>query len=103
MQYFGNKCGTAEKRAENKNGVCKDIHNDESAAALLWIGVILSLPFLSICALFCACIMLASCLSVVCGDDSSSNAVAPFGDNDNADTGFLPPLIGKFLGGLSWN
>ena len=104
MLYFGNKCGTAEKRAENKNGACKDIHNDDSAAALFWIGFILSLPLqivLFICALFCACLILVGCLTGSC-DDSSSNTVAPSGDDDNADTGFGLSLIAAFLG-LSWD
>ena len=32
--YYGNKCKNADLRAEHKNGLCKNIHSDESAIAL---------------------------------------------------------------------
>lgn len=78
MYYFGDKCKNATLRAENKDGACKDIHNDGSATALLVIGFIFSLPLALVIFLlmfYCACL----CLSTGCGnntvnstDDSSS-------------------------------
>lgn len=44
--YYGNKCKNAELRAEHKNGLCKNIHNDESAIALQVFGWIFSIPWL---------------------------------------------------------
>ncbi|KAJ7380988.1 hypothetical protein OS493_004582 [Desmophyllum pertusum] len=44
--YYGLKCWNAELRAEHENGLCKDIHNDESAIALQAFGWILLIPWL---------------------------------------------------------
>ena len=44
--YYGNKCKNAELRAEHKNDLCKNIHNDESAIALQVFGWIFSIPWL---------------------------------------------------------
>lgn len=68
MVYYGSSCKNAELRAENKNGTCKDIHNDESAAALLWIGVIFVAPLqivVGIVSLYVLCI----CLTLFCAWD----------------------------------
>ena len=46
MIYYGKNCKDAELRAENKNGICKDIHNDGSASALQWIGITLTAPLI---------------------------------------------------------
>ena len=92
MAYYGNNCRNAELRAENKNGTCKDIHDDDSAAALLWIGFILAIPLqivMFICALFCACF----CLAAMCED---SGTVAP-SDDSGAGAFVLGALIGLSL------
>ena len=76
MYYFGDKCKTATLRAENKDGACKDIHNDRSASALLVIGVIFSLPLafvIVVLMFYCACL----CLSTGC----SNNTVDPTDDS----------------------
>lgn len=89
MAYFGDKCKNAELRAENKNDTCKHIHNDESAAALLWIGFIFSLPLqivVMICLYYCACL----CLVAMCSD---GNAVAP-SDGNSGDGFILGAMIG---------
>ena len=44
--YHGNKCKNADLRAEHKNGLCKNIHSDESAIALQVFGWIFSIPWL---------------------------------------------------------
>lgn len=79
MVYFGNSCKNAELREEHKNGTCKDIHNDESALALLVIGYIFATPFMIIAGIvafviqiYCMCAILAA----MCEGDSS---VAPSG------------------------
>ena len=91
MAYFGDKCKNATLRAEHKNGTCKHIHNDDSAAALIWIGFILSMPlqivsFIFVC--WCLCMCLVACL------EDSSNEVAPSRDS-GSDGGFvIVPFIG---------
>ena len=44
--YYGNKCKNAELRAQHKHGLCKDIHNDESAIELQVFGWIFSILWL---------------------------------------------------------
>ena len=69
MLYYGGSCENAEKREENKNSTCKHIHNDDSAAALTWIGFILRLPLLIsfiILVVYCFCYF----LRIILGDGS---------------------------------
>ena len=67
MVYYGKNCKDAELRAENKNSTCKDIHNDQSAAALQWIGVIFMAPLLFYCV--CKCPRLFGCIDGSVGPD----------------------------------
>lgn len=81
MVIYGNQCSNAEKRAANKDGHCKHIHNDGSAKALLVIGGILTLPLSlvgAVLSLYCYCFILAG----FCED----NTVAP---TDNSGSGFV--------------
>ena len=87
--YFGDKCKSAELRAEHKNDTCKHIHNDDSAKALLGIGFILSLP-LQIAFLACMCYCAFFCLQGICEE---SNSVAPASNNDGG--GFI---LAAFVG-----
>lgn len=97
MAYYGDKCKNAELRAQNKNDTCKDIHNDASAKALLYIGFILSLPlqivvFIIMC--YCACF----CLVAMCADD---NTVAP-SDNNDSGGAFVLGFVGAMMGFSDW-
>ena len=59
--YYGFKGMDAELRAEHDH-VCKDIHNDHSAKALLAFGYIFVVPsILALCA--CACYTVFAALS----------------------------------------
>lgn len=53
---YGNKCKNAELRAEHRNGLCRNIHNDESAIALQAFGWIFSIPWLFA---LCVCLVKA--------------------------------------------
>ncbi|KAJ7391619.1 hypothetical protein OS493_017316 [Desmophyllum pertusum] len=79
LVYFGDKCKNAELRAANKNDTCKHIHNDDSAAALLWIGFILIIPLQIVMFLMfiCFCYCAGFCLASILEDSSCSNSVAP--------------------------
>ena len=93
MAYYGDKCINAELRAQKKNDTCKDIHNDESAKALLYIGFILSLPFqivVFVIMCYCACL----CLAAMCADD---NTVAPSNNNDSGGA-FVLGFVGGMMG-----
>ena len=75
--YFGYKCKNAELRAEH-TGVCKDIHNDGSAVALIVFGWIFMVPMLIPIGflLYWLCVicwpglalLIASC---ICGENSA--------------------------------
>ncbi|KAJ7372653.1 hypothetical protein OS493_017925 [Desmophyllum pertusum] len=56
--YYGTKCKNAELRAEHKTGLCKNIHNNDSAIAVRLFGWISSIPWL---------MALGWCLSKLCG------------------------------------
>ena len=45
--YYGSRCKSPELRAHNNTELCKNIHNDESAMALIVFGWILSIPWLT--------------------------------------------------------
>ena len=50
--FYGLRCATADLRA-NHTDYCKDIHNDDSAKALAYFGILFSLPWIVVvCAPF---------------------------------------------------
>ena len=101
MAYYGDKCINAELRAQNKNDTCKDIHNDDSAKALLYIGFILSLPFqivVFIIMCYCACLCLAAMCAGLCADD---NTVAP--SNNDSVGAFVLGFVGGMIGFSDWS
>ena len=60
--FYGYKCENAELRAEHKTDHCKNIHNDDSALALIVFGWIFLVP--AIIAVF-MCVVV-SVFSAIC-------------------------------------
>lgn len=53
---YGSKCKTTELRAHNNTELCKNIHNDESAMALIAFGWIFFTPFVT-APFACVCVL----------------------------------------------
>lgn len=74
--YYSYRCTSAGERAKHKSD-CKNIHNDDSAKALMAFGYIFSIPWI---------IAVCGCLCCAVQDNCSDNSVSP-SDRPSESTG----------------